>query len=198
MTDRLSLINTLAEIHRTSLENHCQVLRDLISALEPQNSPSLPRTQHIIVTGPTTASALAPLPGTELILFHSLARHRRIWTHCLVSNFRFEESSFIRRFLGCGHYFWYRCDFEIENGLPKCPQCAAEEAIIREEPDTMERGRRRETTPSGSPSTARRRVQSPHPRGTPTLNLPPPPPLSSIGRPSSSRGERTTADRTTR
>jgi hypothetical protein len=196
MTDRLSLINTLAEIHRTSLENHCRVLRDLISALDPETSRSVPRTQHIIVTGPTTASALAPLPGTELILFRSIPQHRRIWSHCLVSNFRFEQSSFIRRFLGCGHYFWYRCDFEIENGLAKCPQCAAEEAIISEEQDTMERGRRRATPPSGSPSTSRRRVQSPHPRAQPTLNFPPPPPISSIGRPSSSRGERPGTDRT--
>ena len=91
MTDRLTLINTLAEIHRTSLENHCRVLRDLISALEPQSSRSLTRTQHIIVTGPTTASALAPLPGTELILFRSLAQHRRIWSHCLVSYFRLKK-----------------------------------------------------------------------------------------------------------
>jgi hypothetical protein len=196
MTDRLSLINTLAEIHRTSLENHCRVLRDLIAALDPETSRSVPRTQHIIVTGPTTASALAPLPGTELILFRSIPQHRRIWSHCLVSNFRFEQSSFIRRFLGCGHYFWYRCDFEVENGFAKCPQCAAEEAIISEEQDTMERGRRRATPPSGSPSTSRRRVQSPHPRAQPTLNLPPPPPISSIGRPSSSRGERPGTDRT--
>ena len=186
MADRLTLINTLAEIHRLSLENHCRVLRDLIAALEPDAVRGGARTQHIIVTGPSTASALAPLPGTELLLFRSIPHHRRMWSHCLLSNFRFEETSFIRRFLGCGHYFWYRCDFETENGLAKCPQCTAEEAIIREEQDAMERGRRVHTTPNGSPSTTRRRVQSPHPRATPSGT-------SGI-RPIAARSDRSTSD----
>lgn len=194
MADRLALINTLAEIHRLSLENHCKVLRDLIGALEPQSSRARPRTQHIIVTGPSTASALAPLPGTELILFRSIPSHRRIWSNCLLSNFRFEETSFIRRFLGCGHYFWYRCDFETENGRAKCPQCAAEELIIREEQEALERGRRRDTTPSGSPSSSRRRVQSPHPRSVSSLNLLPSSSAASASRPIPPRGDRSSTD----
>lgn len=168
MADRLALINTLADIHRVNLENHCRVLRDLIAALEPQSSRARPHTQHIIVTGSSSASALAPLPGTELLLFRSIPRPRRVWSNCLLSNFRFEETSFVRRFLGCGHYFWYRCDFETENGLAKCPQCTAEEAIVREEQDVVERGRGVGRTPNGPQSTSRRRVRSPHPRAPPS------------------------------
>ena len=170
MADRLALINKLADIHKLSLENHCEVLKDLISVLEPESRRS--RTQHIIVTSHATASSLAPIPGTELLMFRSLPQHRRIWNQCLLSNFRFEESSFIRCFVNCGHYFWYRCEFEIENGLAKCPQCAIEEAIIQEE-ETIERGERGNVTQTGSPSTVRRRIQSPHPRNVSSLNLPP-------------------------
>ena len=187
--DKLALVRHLADIHKSSLENHCNIMTKLLDAIEPDRkqenkrrgsvdgsagtASTRGRSQHIIVTGPTSASALAPLPGTELMLFRSIPTHRRLWDHCLVTNFKFEEVSFVRRFSHCGHYFWYRCDFKLENGMAQCPQCIAEENIAEREIN-------------GTPIP---RATAPIP--IPTPRSPPPPlsipPLSSYSRPFTSR-----------
>jgi hypothetical protein len=132
MSERLGLIQAAMELHRSSIESHAVVMRHLIDAISVH--PAEPQTQRIVVTGPTSASSFAPLPGTELTIYHMIPPHRRLWDHCLVTNYRFEPTSFVRAFPGCGHYFWYRHQFETENGVAICPQCDAEEHIAMSAP----------------------------------------------------------------
>ena len=129
--ERLNLIQSMLDLHQKSMDNHITIMHELMEVLKYE--PPEPRPQHIIITGPTSASALAPLPGTELTIFRMIPAHSRIWAHCLGTNFRFEPTSFVRRFPGCGHYFWYRHHFQMENGFAVCSQCAAEEVIAESE-----------------------------------------------------------------
>ena len=140
----------MLDLHRKNMKNHLVLMHQMIELIN--KTPPDPKPQHIIITGPTTASSLAPLPGTELIIYRTIPTSRRLWDHCLATNFRFEPSTFVRLFPNCGHYFWYRHKFQIENGLAMCPQCAAEDAIVEEEQRQQEQRerivRRRRRLPS--------------------------------------------------
>jgi len=150
MADRLYLLRAMIDLHRKNMENHLVLMHQMIDLV--QKTPPDPKPQHIIITGPTTASALAPLPGTELTIYRTIPNARRLWDHCLATNYRFEPSSFIRLFPTCGHYFWYRHNFRMEQGVAVCPQCEAEDAIVQEEERQTEQRerivRRRRRLPS--------------------------------------------------
>jgi len=150
MGERYYLLRSMLELHRKNMENHLVLMHQMIDLVN--NTPPDPKPQHIIITGPTTASALAPLPGTELTIYRTIPTARRLWDHCLATNYRFEPSSFVRLFPNCGHYFWYRHNFQMEGGVALCPQCEAEEAIVEEEQRQQEQRdrivRRRRRLPS--------------------------------------------------
>lgn len=131
MGERYHLLRSMLDLHRKNMENHLVLMHQMIDLVN--KTPPDPKPQHIIITGPTTASSLAPLPGTELTIYRTIPTARRLWDHCLATNYRFEPSSFVRLFPNCGHYFWYRHNFQMEGGVAVCPQCAAEEAIVEEE-----------------------------------------------------------------
>lgn len=164
MSERLLLMRALVEMHKKNMDSHIAIMDRIITLLSAD--PPEPRPQHIIVTGPTTASALAPLPGTELTIYRMIPSARRIWDHCLGTNFRFEPTSFVRMFPNCGHYFWYRHQFQMENGVAVCPQCDAEEHIVLEETTAVSRARVQPFVPP---------VVSP---SSPPNEPPPPPPRS--------------------
>jgi len=192
MGERHYLLRSMIDLHRKNMENHLVLMHQMIDLVN--KTPPDPKPQHIIITGPTTASALAPLPGTELTIYHTIPNARRLWDHCLATNYRFEPSSFVRLFPNCGHYFWYRHNFQMEGGVALCPQCQAEEAILEEEQRQLEQRernvRRRRRLPSqvladimndnseeenalstpAPPPTPRRRTQ---PDMTPNSNLSP-------------------------
>lgn len=163
MPDRLSVIEAMIDVHKKSMDDHMSLMHDLVQLLNL--TPPDPKPQHIIITGPTTASALAPLPGTELTIFHMIPTHRRLWDQCLATNFRFEPTSFVRLFPTCGHYFWYRHHFEMENGVAMCPQCGAEEQIVENESRRINRRMQIVLPPIESPP-------------SPPTEPPPPPPRS--------------------
>lgn len=166
MSERLLLMQTLVDMHKRNMDAHIVIMHQLIELLN--KDPPAPQPQHIIVTGPTTASALAPLAGTELTIYRMIPSARRLWDHCLGSNYRFEPTSFVRMFPNCGHYFWYRHQFRMENGVAVCPQCDAEEHIVLEETTAVSRARVRSLGPiNGS-------ISPPSPPDGP----PPPPPRS--------------------
>jgi hypothetical protein len=162
------MIRALVDLHRKNMDNHIAVMEKIITLLG--SGPPEPRPQHIIITGPTTASALAPLPGTELTIFRMIPSARRLWGQCLGTNYRFEPTSFVRLFPNCGHYFWYRHQFRMENGIAMCPQCDAEEQIVIDESAAVSRAR---VQPFGPP-------QASSPTHIPIPSSPPPPPPRSI------------------
>ncbi len=167
MAERLLLMRALVDMHKRNMDAHIVIMDKLIELLS--KDPPAPQPQHIIVTGPTTASALAPLAGTELTIYRMIPSARRLWDHCLGTNYRFEPTSFVRMFPNCGHYFWYRHQFRVENGVAVCPQCDAEEHIVFEETTAVSRARVQPFGPIG-PS-----LESP---SSPPNEPPPPPPRS--------------------
>jgi len=170
MSERWFLIRSIIDLHKKNTENHFALMHELVEVLN--RNPPNPKPQQIIITGPTTASALAALPGTELTIFNMIPPRRRLWDQCLGTNYRFESTSFVRMFPNCGHYFWYRQEFEMENGIAMCPQCASEEQIVQTETARVSRatamGPRLRPLSSPPPPLPVNTPPPPPPPGTPT------------------------------